>query len=797
MFHDDLEQKIFDYDSDGWDVNTEGDDVWFKKGEKELSVDTSKPLAFLTASVNTNSTIYKSKLAIKPVRSSSIGLSEGEDDSEPDFPLSREQEEILELALEGQSLFFTGCAGTGKSFLLRQIILHLKSKYPNFAEAVAITAPTGIAAVNIGGVTINSFAGIQLGKSQDEMNGAWDKRDQWRELNVLIIDEISMLRGVLFHRLDLLIRKIRKNEKPFGGLQLIICGDFLQLPPVPEKYDPPSPSGKKPLNPGGQLTEHQKAEQEFEELEVAFKNKPYCFQCDTWAAAVPNMRTLTVVFRQGQEEKIFVDLLGEIRIGKVTNATCRLLESRANVSLDALAGHADVIPTQLYPTNHQVDLINLERLTEINAPCYAYYASDRYYGGSKEQLYHLLEHSRTPPLCQFKIGCQVMLLYNMSRTLVNGSRGVVVGFVPWRETRRFLLPAERERYGYPIWNEKTNRFDNLHGWWRDNIVNLEQSKSNAPNADGESRDECVEGTLPVVQFNNGECLPIYPQKMGVTMRNHSAIREQIPLKLAWALTIHKCQGLTLDKVELDLSNCFAEGQAYVALSRVSTLAGLKLIGWSPSRVFASEAVLRFYGIPLNYERHVSPNQCASFQSSRQFMQGAVCRKPLPVGQPYCLVGKVFLIAGVLGGIHKEDAKDLINSYGGKVLKGVTEKHTHALLGSSVNQKKLRLIQQRGIPIINEDFLYSMIRRLPAKPPPAVRERKVKKKPKEEWKDLDFDDDVTAVDENGRSNSMNNMSSRGGGLSRQNSFKSAENSRKTSASNPMQSDISKKRRMDKS
>lgn len=124
-----------------------------------------------------------------------------------------------------------------------------------------------------------------------------------------------------------------------------------------------------------------------------------------------------------------------------------------------------------------------------------------------------------------------MLLYNMSRTLVNGSRGVVVGFVPWRETRRFLLPAERERYGYPIWNEKTNRFEyepmmrrcliecsfcsNLHGWWRDNIVNLEQSKSNAPNADGESRDECVEGTLPVVQFNNGECLPIYPQKMGM------------------------------------------------------------------------------------------------------------------------------------------------------------------------------------------------------------------------------------------------------------------------------------------
>jgi ATP-dependent DNA helicase PIF1 len=153
-----------------------------------------------------------------------------------------------------QLIRFHSCAGTGKSLLLKKIV-HELNKIQTASEAAVtgdasprsskeptgrsyqVTALTGIAAASIGGITLHRFAGIQLGRSAHELGKAWSRKKNWRATDILIIDEISMMAPVLFHRLERLAREIRGNEAPFGGMQLVLSGDFLQLPPVPDAVD--------------------------------------------------------------------------------------------------------------------------------------------------------------------------------------------------------------------------------------------------------------------------------------------------------------------------------------------------------------------------------------------------------------------------------------------------------------------------------------------------------------------------------------------------------------------------------
>lgn len=154
--------------------------------------------------------------------------------------LSEEQRHVRSLVVDGgKSVFFTGSAGTGKSVLLREIISGLREKYKRESDRVAVTASTGLAACNIGGVTLHSFAGIGLGKEPVEELVKKIKRNQkakhrWMRTKVLVIDEISMVDGELFDKLERIARLIKNNGRPFGGIQLVITGDFFQLPPVPE-----------------------------------------------------------------------------------------------------------------------------------------------------------------------------------------------------------------------------------------------------------------------------------------------------------------------------------------------------------------------------------------------------------------------------------------------------------------------------------------------------------------------------------------------------------------------------------
>ena len=192
--------------------------------------------------------------------------------------LSEEQSKVLYLVTErGKSVFFTGSAGTGKSVLMREIIRHLRDKYSKEHDRVAVTASTGLAACNIGGVTLHSFGGIGLGKEPAEQLVKKIKRNmkaknRWLRTKVLIIDEISMVDGDLFDKLEAVARAIRNNARPFGGIQLVVTGDFFQLPPVPDN---------------GRVVK-------------------FAFDAGTWGTSIEHTIGLTQIFRQRDPGKMIV-----------------------------------------------------------------------------------------------------------------------------------------------------------------------------------------------------------------------------------------------------------------------------------------------------------------------------------------------------------------------------------------------------------------------------------------------------------------------------------------------------------
>jgi len=231
--------------------------------------------------------------------------------------LSKEQERVLDLVVnQGKSVFFTGSAGTGKSVLMRAIIADLRRKYSREPDRIAVTASTGLAACNIGGVTLHSFGGIGLGKEDvptlvKKIKRNAKAKNRWMRTKILIVDEISMVDGDLFDKLEGIARALRNNGRPFGGIQLVITGDFFQLPPVPD-----------------------------------FDNKArgvkFAFDAGTWSTAVHHTIGLTEVFRQKDPGKkswvgaegtmtntnvVFANMLNEMRLGKITEETIRAFKS--------------------------------------------------------------------------------------------------------------------------------------------------------------------------------------------------------------------------------------------------------------------------------------------------------------------------------------------------------------------------------------------------------------------------------------------------------------------------------------
>ncbi|SMR46422.1 unnamed protein product [Zymoseptoria tritici ST99CH_1A5] len=465
--------------------------------------------------------------------------------------LSDEQQHVLDLVIEQKkSAFFTGSAGTGKSVLMREIIACLRKKYSREPDRVAVTASTGLAACNVGGVTLHSFAGIGLGKEDIPELVKKIKRNQkakhrWMRTKVLVVDEVSMVDGDLFDKLEAIARQIRNNARPFGGIQLVITGDFFQLPPVPE---------------GGRAAK-------------------FAFDASTWSTSIEHTIGLHHVFRQ--KDPVFAGMLNEMREGRLTeSSTAAFRKLSRPLSFDDMLD-----ATELFPTRNEVEGANANRLHLLQGNMFPFPAKD---GGSitdKGQRDRLLANCLAPELITLKKGAQVMLIKNIDETLVNGSLGRVIGFMDERQ--------------FDSYNNNEDAFMQSPGG------TVQSTTDAAAGGEAGDRPRMMEGITtsrkwPLVRFaiadGTWRDLLCQPETWKVELPNGEvqASRAQVPLILAWALSIHKAQGQTLERVKVDLGKVFEKGQAYVALSRATSMAGLQVLRFDPKKVNAHERVRTFY-----------------------------------------------------------------------------------------------------------------------------------------------------------------------------------------------------------
>ena len=469
-------------------------------------------------------------------------------------------------AINGDSLFITGSAGTGKSELLKRIIGYWAFNRRNFA----VTATTGLAAVALKGRTLHSFFWLRPQDDDDDITAEmiyqrlleksttfnWYRKTM-RSLTSLIVDEISMLSVGLFTKISSLLKLVRQNSRPFGGLQLIFVGDFYQLPPVKGRF----------------LFEST-------HFRECFKDRVELKEC----------------YRQS--DPTFVGLLGRMRTGNSTSEDLDVLQSRVGVNIEC---HG-ILPTELFATNKDVDELNSERLSQINTcpmvfqrvvgtrstikdssklekflkdlnlpECVILKAPDyiKYSTAESDQVSESLVDvsSYSKDLEAVKNGAQVMLTFNLKqeRGLVNGSRGVVI---------EFQVPSSSVH---------------VHKSMLDDFDEHDPKQMKA----------YVKGLLhPLVRFivdgNPVEILVpmVRYERRDKTLLNYAWV---MPLKLAWATTVHKSQGQSLDFVKASIdSTVFADGQAYVAISRARTLEGLSLKSFDPKAIKASGRVKQFY-----------------------------------------------------------------------------------------------------------------------------------------------------------------------------------------------------------
>ncbi|CAM9503832.1 unnamed protein product, partial [Heterosigma akashiwo] len=454
--------------------------------------------------------------------------------------LTEEQSRAADLALdEGQSIFLTGAAGTGKSHLLKYIVQQLEARNRNYA----VCAPTGVAAINVGGSTLNSFFGIGFGtgslpnliKKVAKNKDAVERMDR---TDVLCIDECSMLSSYLLETLDHVVRRLRRNgtfaDEPFGGMQVIAVGDFFQLPPIYKAQ------GRGYDDDG--------------DMDRDRSWRPFCFDSPVWSdlGLLEHKRKfeLKEVQRQDKNSR-FVAFLNKVRVGDIDERIIQDFNAKCMISPAHPLPTDGIVPTRLYVLNKDVDAENESRLAELDSEEVICMARDEWresmptgtLASVKKNMKDSIGLEMPDEVC-LKVGAQVMLTRNkdLKRGLVNGSRGVVERFVE--------------------------------------------------GSDG--------GPIPVVRFDSGRVLEV--KKVEAVRYNPQGgpgclVRRQIPLKLAWAVTVHKSQGTTLTRALLDISSAFEYGQCYVALSRVRTIDGLWLE--RPAKlhnIMVSPQVMEYYNM---------------------------------------------------------------------------------------------------------------------------------------------------------------------------------------------------------
>ena len=401
------------------------------------------------------------------------------------------QDQALNILKTGANVFLTGEPGAGKTHTINNFVNYLR----DCDIEPAITASTGIAATHIGGMTIHSWSGIGIRTKLDKYDLDKIASSEYivkrvNRTKVLIIDEISMLSTNMLEMVDLVCREIRQSSEPFGGIQIILVGDFFQLPPITKRDE--------------------SVKQNSLIAEVGFPRFAYHF--GAWERSRLVVCYLSEQHRQDDAD--FLSVLSGIRANNVSEMHRNHLQTR-HIRTDKLPENIQNI-TKLFSHNVDVDRVNNEELAKLNTERKLFRMSG---SGNEKVVETLKKGCLSPENLELKIGAVVMCTKNNPKErFVNGTLGIVVGY--------------EEFSGYPI-----------------------------------------------IKTRNGRSIKVAP--MDWSVEENGKIRAQItqvPLRLAWAITVHKSQGMSMDAAIMDLSKAFEYGQGYVALSRVRRLSGVYLTG---------------------------------------------------------------------------------------------------------------------------------------------------------------------------------------------------------------------------
>ena len=396
----------------------------------------------------------------------------------------------LEIMLSGENVFLTGAAGSGKTFTLNQFIKLAK----NSGKRVSVTATTGLAATHLGGNTIHAWSGIGI---YDHLSRKFFERfpktraEIIKNTDILVIDEISMLHDFRLDMVEEICRTIRQDDKPFGGIQVILCGDFFQLPPINRA--------------GGRIG-------------------GFVIHSNTWKLTEFTICYLEENYRQKNDE--LSEILNALRADDLRRKHAQSLLDRIDIEPNFESNDFSKNLTELHTTNIDVDKINDQKLAELEGEEFHFAQTTT---GAKNYIETLQKSVLAPELLRLKKGALVMAVKNaQNRQYVNGSIGEVIDF------------------------ERVTDY-------------------------------------PIVQFRNGKIITMVPEtwEMRDGEKKRASIM-QIPLRLAYAITVHKSQGMTLDAARIDLRKAFSEGMGYVALSRVRSLDRLYLLGINRTALMVSE-----------------------------------------------------------------------------------------------------------------------------------------------------------------------------------------------------------------
>ena len=450
------------------------------------------------------------------------------------------QSSALDILKTGQNVFLTGSAGSGKTYTLNQYINYLRAR----RVPVAVTASTGIAATHMSGTTIHSWSGIGIKDELSERDLSTLARKQFladrlKDTAVLIIDEISMLHAKQLNAVNQVLKHVRKNDAAFGGIQIVVAGDFFQLPPIGSRGES--------------------------------NRDKFAFMGEAWLEAKLQICYLSEQHRQVSDAANggldLDDILNQVRRQEVTFEAIAALE--ATIDQDV-----DIKRTRLYTHNLNVNNINDKELAALDSEmlCFESLAV-----GDKKLVDTLKKTVRTQDELILKVGAKVMFIKNNNELGVsNGTMGELIGFAAVKvDDSKAQNAAKNDAQTDSA--EKSIDSDDNDGLSID--ANTDTTKNKKVPSKAETKNTATQ-KMPVVRLNSGREVIAEPEEWIIEDETGEVLAsyQQVPLCLAWAITIHKSQGMTLDAAEIDLSRTFELGQGYVALSRLKSLAGLKLLG---------------------------------------------------------------------------------------------------------------------------------------------------------------------------------------------------------------------------